>query len=766
MTTPRRFHTATVLPNGLVLIAGGFGTASAELYNPLTRTFTPTGSMNAARAEHTATLLPNGKVLIAAGFDPSGILIASAELYDPASGTFTLTGSMSVARRDATATLLPSGKVLITGGYPGPGSLPYPTGTTSAEVYDPATGTFTSAGIMTVARIDHAAVLLPNGKVLIVGGQSDPNTYLSSAETYDPATNTFTASGSMNTARRGLSANVLPSGNVLVTGGFNGIGTLNTAEIYDPANGTFSFTGTMFSPRQFHSAVLLASGQVFLTQGFAPTAELYNPVSGTFTQTGSPITSRVADAVVLLPDGSVLDAGGSINGNILVASAEVFFPDQPPFARSLFVATGHTVVSRSRQTATALPNGLTLVAGGDDFIISTSFASAELYNPAAGTFSSSTGTMSNQRVFHTATLLATGRVLVTGGRDLTSNVWSSADLYDPQTDSFTPTGSMNLARRLHSATLLPNGKVLITGGFSSSASLLATAELYDPASGSFTLTGSMTVPRGRHTATLLPNGKVLIAAGGGNASAELYDPATGTFTATGSMSTARDFASATLLRSGKVLIAGGYIVVGVNTVVLASAELYDPATGTFTLTTGNLATARASHSATLLPNGKVFIAGGTNFIGVSYSSAEVYDAASGLFSPAGSMAVPRGQFTATLLPSGTVLTVGGSGDTTADLFGPGPSSSLPAYNCNLESSLHSINGTTTAAIQFLNSSSVTQNVYWLNYSGTRVLYSTLSPGQSFLQPTFLTHPWVVTDSNNTCRAIYLPTLESGVAVFF
>jgi hypothetical protein len=231
------------------------------------------------------------------------------------------------------------------------------------------------------------------------------------------------------------------------------------------------------------------------------------------------------------------------------------------------------------------------------------------------------------------------------------------------------------------------------------------------------------------------------------------------------MSTARDFASATLLPNGKVLIAGGYIVVGVNTVVLASAELYDPATGTFTLTTGSLATARASHSATLLPNGKVFIAGGGNFIGVTYSSADVYDPVSNLFSPAGSMAVPRGQFTATLLPSGTVLTVGGNGDTTADLFGPGPSSSLPAYNCNLESALHSITAT-AAAIEFLNASAITQKVYWLTYPPvvTRQLYATLAPGQSFLQRTFLTHPWVATDSSNTCRAIYLPTLESGVAV--
>jgi hypothetical protein len=762
MTTPRRFHTGTLLPNGLVLIAGGdpnpstSGTTSAELYNPLTRTFSPTGNMNVTRAGHTATLLPNGKVLITGG---RGIGPATAELYDPASGTFMLTGSMSVGRYAPTATLLPSGKVLVAGGSDSVGGS-----IISAELYDPATGAFGSAINMTTPRVFHAALLLPNGAVLIAGGNSDPNTYLSSAELYDPAANTFAATGSMSIPRRGFTATLLPGGNVLAAGGQNTSGGLNTAEIYNPATGSFSPTGNLTVSRVFHAATLLATGEVLISSGFQSTAELYNLVTGAFTATGSLSATRAYDAVVLLPDGSVLDAGGWPNVLPILASTEVYFPQEPPFARSVFGATGHTVVSRNRQTATVLPNGLVLVAGGDDSI-STSFSSAELYNPVTGSFSSSAGTMSNQRAFQTATLLPTGNALIAGGRDFTSNVWSSADLYNPDTDSFTPTGSMNAARRLHSATLLPNGKVLIAGGFPASASPLATAELYDPASGSFTLTGNMTVPRGRHTATLLPDGKVLIAGGGGNASAEVYDPATGIFTATGSMSTARDFATATLLPNGKVLIAGGYVVVGANTMVLPSAELYDPATGTFTLT-GSLATARAGHSAILLPDGKAFIAGGGDFINATYSSAEVYDAASGLFSPAGSMAVPRAQFTATLLPGGLVLTVGGSGDTTADLFGPGPSSTLPTYACSLESSLHSITGSQTAAIQFVNASSITQNVYWLNYGGARQLFATLAPGQSYVQFTFLTHPWVATDSSNTCRAIYLPTLESGVAVLF
>jgi hypothetical protein len=773
MGTPRRFHTGTLLPNGLVLIAGGdpntstSGTVSAELYNPLTRTFTPTGSMNVARASPTATLLPNGKVLIAAGRGPGG-LIASAELYDPATGIFTLTGSLSVARQNPTATLLPNGKVLIAGG--GLIALPTLTAVAAADVYDPATGTFTAASNMTTPRISHAATLLPNGKVLIVGGQSDATTYLSGAETFDPATNTFTVSGSMSSARRGLTATVLPSGNVLVAGGFNSTGTLNSAEIFNPLGGSFSATGNMFSARQGQSATLLPSGEVLLS-GSAPTAELYNVVSGTFAQTASQATSRGADAAVLLPDGSILDAGGNdLNASTISSSAEVFFPDQPPFDSSQFIATGHTAVARGLQTATLLPTGKVLVAGGYDTVSGTGSPSAELYNPVTGTFSNSAGSMSNVRLFYTATLLPNGKVLLAGGRDINFNRFATADLYDPSTDAFTPTGSMSLALSSQTATLLPNGKVLVAGGFISNSTPTATAELYDPATGSFTTTGAMTMARGEPTATLLPNGKVLIAGGsiGGitgpaTATAELYDPSTGTFAATGPMTTARVDATATLLPNGKVLVAGGSLVRG-TAPDLNSAELFDPATGTFSAT-GSLGTARGFASAVLLPNGKALVTGGANSgLGNGLSSAEVYDAATGVFSPAGSMQVQRGQFTATLLPNGTVLAVGGSGDTTADLFAPGPSSRLPAYSCSLESSLHSIVGNQTAAILFQNASGSTRKVYWRDYSGTRQLFATLSPGQSYVQGTFLTHPWVTTDASNTCRAIYLPTLESGVAL--
>ncbi|HJU10495.1 MAG TPA: kelch repeat-containing protein, partial [Candidatus Binataceae bacterium] len=179
----RSEHTATLLPNGKVLVAGGFDsgfpTMSAELYDPATGTWTATGSLTAARADHTATLLPNGKVLVAGGYG----LLSSAELYDPASGTWTATGSLATARADQTARLLPNGKVLAAGGH-----------TMSAELYDPASGTWASTASLATGRLLHTATLLPNGKVLVAGGEDTSLHILASAELYNVGLGFATAS--------------------------------------------------------------------------------------------------------------------------------------------------------------------------------------------------------------------------------------------------------------------------------------------------------------------------------------------------------------------------------------------------------------------------------------------------------------------------------------------------------------------------------------------------------------------------------------------
>ncbi len=317
MHDARSAATATVV-SGRVLVAGGDGCLffyyyglcplfTAELFDPATGTFTSTASMFVRRSFHTATLLSNGKVLLAGGGSGGGSGL-SAELYDPTLGSFLVTGNMTVARSSHTATLLLNGNVLIAGGQGISGSL------SSSEEYNPASGTFSAKGNMTSPRAQHTATRLGNGKVLIVGGVSQ--TPLASAELYDPATGTFAATGSMAAQRSGHTAVVLPNGNVLVAGGANGQSILASAEIYDVASGIFTPTSSMMAARSSHFAIPLVSGKVLIAGGISDspmdfTAELYDPLTGLFSQTGSLGRGRIFAAATLLPDGSVLVVGGS-----------------------------------------------------------------------------------------------------------------------------------------------------------------------------------------------------------------------------------------------------------------------------------------------------------------------------------------------------------------------------------------------------------------------------------------------------------------------
>jgi len=327
----RYLATATLLTSGEVLVAGGsdncgFYLTSAELYDPASGNWTATGSLAQARRQHSATLLPDGRVLVAGGLDVNTYL-ASAELYDPVLGTWTPTGSLANTRFAQTATLLRNGKVLVVGGAS-------PSILASAELYDPASGTWAPTGSLANARYFHTATLLPDGEVLVAGGlgPGGENGELASAEIYDPASGTWTATGSLGTARYDHTATLLPNDKVLVAGGFNAVAlALASAELYDPASRTWTITGSLNNARYYQSATLLSNGTVLVAGGTKKTphasvllasTELYNPTTGKWTFVGRLVTARDTHSATLLRNGDVLIAGGSGKGATL-ASAEL-----------------------------------------------------------------------------------------------------------------------------------------------------------------------------------------------------------------------------------------------------------------------------------------------------------------------------------------------------------------------------------------------------------------------------------------------------------
>jgi N-acetylneuraminic acid mutarotase len=352
MIEARANHSATLLSDGKVLVAGGgdrggpngkFQLASAELYDPASGTWTATGSLAQPLDGHTATLLPDGTVLVAGGGRGGDMLYASAQLYHPASGKWTTTGSMAEARSDHTATLLPNGKVLVVGGFGADTQGTFTMQLATAELYDPASGTWSATGNLAKGRYGHTATLLPDGKVLVVGGYTRRGG-LASAELYDPTSGTWTATGSMREGRYGHTAVLLPNGLVLVAGGFGHghpeIGrNLVSAELYDPGTGSWSATGAMIGRREYEydgrldTATLLLDGKVLVAgvgthnSQVMPTAELYDPATGRWTATARKTEPRIFNTATLLRDGRVLLAGGAyFGGSGPVASVELYDP--------------------------------------------------------------------------------------------------------------------------------------------------------------------------------------------------------------------------------------------------------------------------------------------------------------------------------------------------------------------------------------------------------------------------------------------------------
>ncbi|HUP70593.1 MAG TPA: kelch repeat-containing protein [Acidimicrobiales bacterium] len=341
----RMAATATRLGDGRVLFAGGCVTANAsdpcllhtpiaELYQPDTGTWLPTGPLTGARAGHSATVLDDGQVLVVGGCVVPTDLVAcpgtpSAEMYLPALGVFVPTGPLSAGRVAHSATLLADGRVLVAGGRNGSNPI------ASAEIYDPISGLFAPAGALATPRSDHTASSLPNGRVLVAGGRGPGGAPLASAEVFDPVSRTFAATGPMAVARFGHTGTSLADGTVVVAGGgTDGLATATAAvERYDPLAAAFASAGALARPRYSHTATLLPGGSLLVTggsgtSGAVRSAELHDPGTQTSVYTDPMRTPRagtvfnaVGHVAALLADGRVLVAGGSTS-----ASTEVYTP--------------------------------------------------------------------------------------------------------------------------------------------------------------------------------------------------------------------------------------------------------------------------------------------------------------------------------------------------------------------------------------------------------------------------------------------------------
>jgi Kelch motif len=432
---------------------------------------------------------------------------------------------------------------------------------------------------------------------------------------------TITASDTVGDATSGTSAAISVSLGV----------SINPATVTLPAGGVQAFTATVEG-----------------TSNHGVTWSVQEGVAGgTITSAGvytAPLAAGTYHVIVV----SQADTGKS-------AVATVIVP--PRVVSGAFAAVGNLATARAKHSATLLPNGKVLIAGGagDDF---QPLASGELYDPSSGRFSPA-GNMTTPRSGHTAILLANGKVLIAGGAQTRSAVISgvaaygvSAELYDPSTGIFTATGSM-LSGGWAVSTLLPDGRALVAKDVN--------AEIYDPVSGSFTLTAAYADPnQAADTATLLLDGMVLVTGGCATAQctaagAELYDPRTGLFSLTGPRPTVLTGGPtpATLLMDGKVLL-----VVSNDSGFPDDAEVYDPAAGTFTYI-GHTSQVHEFSADARLPDGTVLIAGGQMPGGNGSPGTELYAPATGTFTFAGNMITGRHEHTATLLPDGTVLIVGG-----------------------------------------------------------------------------------------------------------
>ena len=336
MTTARVWQSATPLVDGRILVVGGENSSqqlsnTAEVFDPATNSWTSTQPMSRARMQLNIALLDDGRVL-AVGGDGSCSVGGTAEVYDASTNSWSLTPSMNVPRYLPALAKLDDGRVLVVGGGPSCSAGP---AYASTELFDPGSSTWTFASPMATPRQFPLAVVLQDGRVLVIGGLTS-GSYLASAEIYDPTSDSWSGAATMPALHYGGTATVLKDGRVLVVGGY-GSSTSNMAgaDIYDPTTDTWISTGPMQARRLLQTSTLLSDGKVLVTGGLGPgfgtlsSSELFDPQTNTWSAAASMSAARYAHTATLLASGRVLVTGGQSPSGIS-ASAESFSPPAPP----------------------------------------------------------------------------------------------------------------------------------------------------------------------------------------------------------------------------------------------------------------------------------------------------------------------------------------------------------------------------------------------------------------------------------------------------
>ncbi len=664
----RMGHTSTVLSNGYVLAVGGEDSegaviASCQIYNPYTNSWTNAADLNIARKNHTATLLLDGKVLVIGGSSVGTSRLDTAEVYDPKEDEWTLlTNHLTFPRSGHTATRLNDGRVVIAGGT---------ASSTTIEVIDPSedTPTFTAIGALANARHNHAAVLDRDGNIWFIFGLDNNESIVSSYEKFNPETGNSTLTTSTD-SRSNFTATLMVNNRILVAGGKTSTNTaLNTTLIIDTSDGSSTNGSQILLGRFDHSAVTLQDGRVVLIGGSNATVSYNNTIvyepngnvdylkkdedNNVMFQNGG----RTKHTTNILHDGSILILGGTKTvGGAAIANADILRYGNDKLSNTNKVLA----TPRTMQASTVLADGKILVTGGlNDGDLSIN--STEIYDTTSGV--SAASDLNQERHNHTLTLLPDGRVMVIGGKDDTDYL-DSVEIYNPASNTWSAADDLPDASAYHSVTVTRNNKVIVIGGENATATL-DTINIYDLLTGTWsTATATLTTARSKHTATMLSNGKILIAGGENDAdtalaSLEIYDPSTDTIEAvTSEMPNARAGHKALMLDDDNIIFIGG-------SDSTAETDIYKVSTDSWLTTPPSLSEAKEDFAVATVTDGRIFVLGGSTNSESATKTIEVFDPVKKAWSISTiQLSLVRVGLEALFVPDFGVVLLGGSNGTT------------------------------------------------------------------------------------------------------